>query len=175
VDDVASSGPEFFDIRYTEEKMPWDFGGIPDLLNKFLAERSETGRVLIPGCGSAYEIEAFSERGWEAMGLDFSAAGVARARQLLGPLGSKVHYGDFFDYPLGGRRFDAVYERAFLCSLPPEFFFMGPEDDPPPYPISQDELFKLLGGFFAKLRDQEVEDSLPLYAGKERWQIWTRK
>lgn len=196
VDDVASSGPEFFDVRYAEARMPWDFGGVPNLLEAFLADRREAGRVLIPGCGSAYEIETFSKRGWDAVGIDFSAVGVARARQLLGPLGSKVHHGDFFDYPLSARGFDAIYERGFLCSLPPEFrrryarrmakvlvpsgllfgfFFMGPEDEPPPHPISQDELFELLGSCFAKLQDSEVEDSLPLYAGKERWQIWARR
>ena len=49
-----------------------------------------TGRVLIPGSGSGYEIEAFSSSGWDVIGIDFSRVAVARARGLLGPLGSKV-------------------------------------------------------------------------------------
>ena len=89
-----------------------------------------------------------------------------------------------------------IYERTFLCTLLPDlrlryaqriaelivpsgvlcgFFFFGPEDEPPPYPISQFQLGQLLGSWFEKIEDNAVEDSLALYAGKERWQIWRRK
>ena len=119
-----------------------------------------------------------------------------RAQSLLGPLADKVHQGDFFEYPLGEMCFDIIYERTFLCTFPSEFwpryaqrivnlvapagilcgfFFMGPEDEPPPYPISQVQLDELLGGWFQHIEDKLVEDSLPLFAGKERWQIWRRK
>ena len=43
------------------------------------------------------------------------------------------------------------------------------------YPITQDQLDELLGSSFERVEDNPVEDSLPLYAGKERWQIWRRK
>ena len=152
--------------------------------------------MLIPGCGSGYEIEAFSSAGWDVIGIDFSKVAVARARRLLGPLAGRVRQGDFFDYPLREGWFDMIYERTFLCTLLPDFwlryaqriakliassgllcgfFFLGPEDEPPPYPISQDQLDQLLGSWFEKIEDDPVEDSLPLYAGKERWQIWRRK
>ena len=151
--DVGVSGPDFFDNRYAAGKMPWDFGGVPDSLKVFLAKHPGPGRVLIPGCGSGYEIEAFASRGWDVIGLDFSTVAVARARRLLGPLADKVHQGDFFDFPLGEGEFSIIYERTFLCTLVPEhwtryarriarltarsgilcgFFFLGPEDEPPP-------------------------------------------
>ena len=151
---------------------------------------------MIPGCGSGYEIEAFSLGGWDAIGIDFSTVGVARARGMLGPLAEKVYEGDFFTYPLRERSFDMIYERTFLCTLLPDvwphyaqriatliapsgilcgFFFLGPEEEPPPYPISQDQLDKLLGASFEKVEENAVEDSLPLYTGKERWQIWSHK
>ena len=175
--------------------MPWDFGGVPDSLKVFLAKHHGPGRVLIPGCGSGYEIEAFASRGWDVIGLDFSTVAVARARRLLGPLADKVHQGDFFDFPLGEGEFSIIYERTFLCTLVPEhwtryarriarltarsgilcgFFFLGPEDEPPPTRFLK-QLHELLGGWFTKIEDKPVEDSLPLFAGKERWQIWRRK
>ena len=196
MNDVDLSGPEFFDTRYAAGRMPWDFGGVPDLLKVFLEKHRGPGRVLIPGCGSGYEIEAFSSAGWDVVGIDFSRAAVARARSLLGPLANKVHQGDFFDYPFGEGCFDLIYERTFLCTFAPEFwpryaqrivnlaapasilcgfFFLGPEDEPPPYPISKNQLDALLGPWFQQIEDQPVEDSLPLLAGKERWQIWRRK
>lgn len=196
VDDVGIRGPEFFDTRYAAGKAPWDFGGVPDSLKVFLERHSGPGRALIPGCGSGYEIEAFSTAGWDVIGIDFSRIAVARARSLLGLLAERVHEGDFFDYPLREGSFDIIYERTFLCTFPPEFwpryaeriaaliaasgilcgfFFLGPEDEPPPYPISQVQLDELLGAWFRKIEDEPVEDSLPLFAGRERWQIWRRK
>ncbi|HEY5705446.1 MAG TPA: methyltransferase domain-containing protein [Terrimicrobiaceae bacterium] len=193
MDDVPSIGPEFFDVRYAAGKMPWDFGGVPKSLKAFLDTHHESGRVLIPGSGSGYEIEAFSSSGWDVIGIDFSRVAVARARGLLGPLGSKVYEGDFFTYPLREGSFDIIYERTFLCTLLPDFwpryaqriaklvapagllcgfFFLGPEEEPPPWPITQYQLGELLGSWFEKIEDNQVEDSLPLYAGKERWQIW---
>ncbi|MGB7836490.1 MAG: hypothetical protein WBL40_00100, partial [Terrimicrobiaceae bacterium] len=107
-----------------------------------------------------------------------------------------VHQGDFFEYPFGEGCFDIIYERTFLCTFAPKFwpryaqrivsliapagilcgfFFMGPEDEPPPYPISENQLDELLCPWFQRIEDKPVEDSLPLYAGKERWQIWRRK
>jgi hypothetical protein len=194
MDDAPIIGPEFFDVRYAAGKMPWDFGGVPKSLKVFLDTHHKSGRVLIPGSGSGYEIEAFSSSGWDVIGIDKVAVG--RARSLLGPLAGTVYEGDFFTYPLREGSFDIIYERTFLCTLPPDFwpryaqrivklvapagmlcgfFFLGPEDEPPPWPISQYQLDELLGNSFEKIEDKEVEDSLPLYAGKERWQIWRSK
>ena len=193
--DDGISGPDFFDTRYATGKMPWDFGGVPRSLKLFLEKNAGPGRVLIPGCGSGYEMEAFSSAGWDAIGIDFSTVAVARARRLLGPLAHKVYEGDFFAYPLREGWFDIIYERTFLCALPPSFwpryaqrmaklvassgilcgfFFFGPEDEPPPHPISHSQLDDLLGGYFRRIEDKAVDDSLPLYTGKERWQIWRR-
>ena len=113
MDEVSSSGPEFFDIRYAAGKMPWDFGGVPESLNMFLDRHCGPGRVLIPGCGSGYEIEAFFGKGWEVIGIDFSRLAVARARSLLGPLAGKVYEGDFFACPSIEGCFDIIYERTF--------------------------------------------------------------
>lgn len=196
MDEVPSSRPEFFDIRYSAGRIPWDFGGVPKALRGFLESRHGPGNVLIPGCGSGYEIKAFCSRNWDAVGIDFSTVAVTRARGLLGSLAGKVYEGDFFTYPLREEWFDIIYERTFLCALPPQmrpqyaqriakliapsgvlcgFFFFGPEDEPPPYPISQGQLDELLGKWFTKIEDKVVEDSLALYVGKERWQVWKRK
>ena len=196
MDDAPNSDPEFFNIRYATGRIPWDYGGVPNSLKLFIDQHAGPGRVLIPGCGSGYEIAAFSSGGWDVIGIDFSTVGVARARRLLGPLADKVYEGDFFTYPLPNRCFDIIYERTFLCTLLPDarsyyarridtliapsgilcgFFFLGPEEEPPPYPISQGQLDELLGGSFEKVEDNAVEDSLPLYAAKERWQIWRHR
>ena len=70
MDDAPIIGPEFFDVRYAAGKMPWDFGGVPKSLKVFLDTHHKSGRVLIPGSGSGYEIEAFSSSGWDVIGID---------------------------------------------------------------------------------------------------------
>ena len=57
-----STEAAFWDQRYEAEKMPWDFQGVPAALIHFL-KTTEPGRVLVPGCGSGYEIAAFLEAG----------------------------------------------------------------------------------------------------------------
>jgi SAM-dependent methyltransferase len=173
--------------------MAWDYGGVPCALAEFLKRHAMRGRVLVPGCGSGYEIRAFDAAGWNVLGLDFSRAAVDLARKVLGPVGERVPKGDFFTHPLDPGSFDLIYERTFLCALPPAawpayaermaellksdgllcgFFFFGPEEEPPPYPTSPMDLSRLLGTTFERTADEPVVDSLPLYAGKERWQIW---
>ena len=195
MNESTSNDPAFWDQRYQTGKMAWDCGGVPCALAEFLKHHTARGRALVPGCGSGYEIRAFHAAGWNVLGLDFSRAAVDRARKILGPVGKRVHEGDFFTQPLDPGSFDLIYERTFLCALPPTawpayagrmaellkpggllcgFFFFGPEEEPPPYPISLMELGRLLGTAFEKKIDAPVEDSLPLYAGKERWQVWCR-
>ncbi len=88
-----------------------------------------------------------------------------------------------------------MYERAFLCSLPrllrpryvqrvlellgPQgriagFFFFEDGERGPPFGLKVGELETLLGDLFERIADAEVGDSIPIFAGKERWQIWSR-
>ena len=190
-----SATPEFWDVRYRAEKMPWDLGAAPAELRIFLAQTSGRGRALLPGCGSAYEVKAFHDAGFDVTALDFSKAAVGRARHVLGALRNKVVQGDFFTHYFA-ERFDLIYERAFLCSLPPAershyaarmtellrpggsligIFLYGEELDPPPYPITDEEMTELLGENFSRVRSEPVRDSLPLFQGMERWEEWCRK
>ncbi len=191
-----SDAIEFWDQRYRAGRMPWDAGGLPAAFSDFLSRSKSPGRALVPGCGSAYEVRALAEAGWDVVGVDFSPAAVASARQVLGPFGACVRQTDFFGSELRGS-FDLIYERTFLCSLPPEcwpayakqvatllatggrlagFFYYGQESEPPPYPLSDVEASRLFGPWSRRVMDIAIPagDSLELYAGAERWQEWQR-
>ncbi|HZE59527.1 MAG TPA: methyltransferase domain-containing protein [Burkholderiales bacterium] len=81
-------------------------------LSRILGHALPGRRVLVPGCGSGYEIRQFAERGDDVLGIDFSDAALERARKLALP----ARQADFF--ALDERPFDVVYERTFLCALP---------------------------------------------------------
>ena len=114
-----SNQPDFWTVRYAAGKTPWDFSGVPSALKSFLERSSVPGRVLVPGCGSGYEIQAFDAAGYDVSAIDFSPAAVDQAKRVLGSLAERVILGDFFTHDFGQLRFDFIYERTFLCSMIP--------------------------------------------------------
>jgi SAM-dependent methyltransferase len=185
-----SSRPEFWDTRFRERVTPWDAGGAPPKLARWLKGRPRMS-VLVPGCGTGYEVRLFAEQGHDVLGIDFSDAALDAARAL----GLQVRKADFFALSEGP--FDLVYERAFLCALPrprwPDwarrmaelvrpggelagFFYMNDNERGPPFGTDRATLERLRGGAFALAEDEAVApgESIPVFQGREIWQVWKR-
>ncbi|MGN6317934.1 methyltransferase domain-containing protein [Trinickia sp.] len=185
---------QFWDERFRQGFTPWDQAGVPAAFAAF-AGRLARQPVLIPGCGSAYEAAWLAQAGWTVRAIDFAADAVAAARKQLGPHAAVVEQADFFTYqpPFAP---GWVYERAFLCALPPArradyarrmaqllapggvlagLFFFGESRKGPPFGIARTELEALLGDAFELIEDEPVTDSLPVFAGRERWMGWRRR
>ena len=186
--------PQFWDERFDQGFTPWDRGGVPDALRQFAA-RSEPMVCLIPGCGSAYGLAFLSEAGWDVTAIDISPAAVGAARAAVGVWGERVLEADFFQFapalPL-----QMIYERAFLCALPRTmwaqvaarwagllapgavlagYFFFDDGLRGPPFGIARAELDALLLPHFECVEDVAVDDSIPVFKGKERWMLWRRR
>ena len=146
-------------------------------------------RVLVPGCGSGYELLSLCEAGYEALAIDISDAAIARARTQVGPHAARVQLADCFALdadPAHAARYDWVYERAFVCALPPRlwdrwaqamvglvkpggvlagYFYFDPEPAArpmearrgPPFAMQRSELDAMLGAAF----DCVVERAVP--------------
>jgi SAM-dependent methyltransferase len=189
------SGAAFWDARYRESFVPWDAGRTPAALARFLHGERTPLRVLIPGCGSAYEALDFVAHGHDVLAVDFSAPALDRARAVLGERAHVLRQADFFADDLGAP-FDLVYERAFLCALPRTlwarwaarvaelvrpggrlagFFYFDDGERGPPFGLGSGEADALLAGAFDCITDAPVADSLPVFAGRERWQVWRRR
>ena len=187
--------PRFWDERFDKAFTPWDRGRAPDALRRFVAAAPQPLTVLIPGCGSARELALMCEAGWDAAAIDFSPVAVARARALAGPWAGCIAEADFFRYS-PPKPLDLVYEQAFLCALPRDrwpavarrwetllapggllagYFFFDDAAKGPPFGIARAQLDALLAPEFACIADEAVEDSLPVFEGKERWMVWKRK
>lgn len=189
-----STVPDFWNERFGKSFTPWDRAGVPQDLQRFVSERANA-TVLIPGCGAGHEVALFAEAGWDVTAIDFSPAAVAAAKQNLGPLARHVVEADFFKFEPASRP-QVVYERAFLCALPPAmneaivarwmallppggllagFFFFGEPDKGPPFPIVPTRLEGLLNPGFERIEDRAVGDSIDVFDGHERWQVWRRR
>ena len=192
-----SSTPDFWQTHYQTKVTPWDAGGVPQRLKAFLRDRTSGQKLLIPGCGSGYEIAAFALAGHDVTAIDFAEAAVERARKQLGTLPGRVILSDFFAADLPESGFDLVYERTFLCALPRRlwedyaarvasllrpggelagFFYFAVKDTGPPFGLKEGELQALLAPYFVCAADELVpeEQSVPVLSGGERWMIWKR-
>jgi SAM-dependent methyltransferase len=197
-DSSDSNQPDFWTVRYAAGKTPWDFGGVPLGLKSFLARSSAPGRVLVPGCGSGYEVQAFHEAGYDVSAIDFSPAAVEQAKRVLGGSAERVILGDFFTHDFGQHGFDLIYERTFLCSMTPSrwpayvnrmaelllpggrligVFLYGhrpPSSSGPPFPLTEREAEQLFKQRFELVRSEALTDSLPLFRDMEKWQEWLK-
>ncbi|HWA25680.1 MAG TPA: methyltransferase domain-containing protein [Lacunisphaera sp.] len=186
--------PEYWNARYLNDDTPWDFDGVPADLKEFLQKRGKGAKVLIPGCGSGHEIKAFAEAGYEVTAIDFAPFAVDRARRMVGSaLAENILLGDFFQYDFPGSSFDLIYERAFACAFTPDrrqayrdrlaqllkyrglligyYYYKRPLlTEGPPFGFAWGTADDLFARYFILTKDEPVNDSLPLFAGRERWQ-----
>ena len=202
--------PDFWDLRFNTGVIPWNAGGVPAEVTAFARDfrrlrfpaQLETDaarplrelRILIPGCGHAFEAACFAALGGQVTALDFSAAAITKAREVLGNWPGELLHADFFAYEPPSPP-DLIYERAFLCALPRKcwrdyagktaallpagallagFFLYGEEGKGPPFAAAPETVRDLLGPFFSCVEDRASLDPLPMFPG-ERWQVWRRK
>lgn len=188
--------PAFWDERFARRFTPWDRGGVPQALHTFVARNDRPLTTLIPGCGTAHELVHLSEAGWPVTAIDFAPEAVAMAKDGAGQWAERIEQADFFTWePKPHAELDFIYERAFLCALPPSmraqvaarwaallkpgallggFFYFDSSPKGPPFGILPGQLDALLSPAFTRLEDLEVTDSIPVFQGKERWQVWQR-
>ena len=190
-----SSKSDFWESRYRDHTTPWDAGKVPDALREYVMRIKTGSRILIPGCGSAYEAGYLAENGFDVLAIDFSPAAVELAKKNLSGFGDIVRLADFFEFDYG-KPYDVIYERAFLCALPPRmwpqyaprtaqllrpggelagFFFLRETEKGPPFGTTPEALHALLAPHFDLVEDRVVADSIPVFQDAERWQVWRKR
>lgn len=193
-----SSKADFWDTRYQNNVTPWDSAGLPSGFAahaNLLLSAEPAARVLIPGCGTAYELAWLRQQGVDALAFDFSPLAVQHARGAFPACADRILEADFFGPAVDGS-WHWVYERAFLCALPPQlasryaermasliprggvlagYFFLRDQAKGPPFGCSLFNLQQLLAPYFMLEEQQPVAASLPVFAPDEYWLTWRRQ
>lgn len=120
---VDMNGPtldaHYWNSQYISNTTGWDLGMPSPALVAFIdtLEKKDI-RILIPGCGNAYEAEYLLEAGFSNITLiDISAELVKKLQErFAGNANITVILGDFFE--LKGQ-FDVILEQTFFCALQP--------------------------------------------------------
>lgn len=115
--------PEFWQSRFESRQTPWDRGAPGPQIAAWLADGTlQPGqRVLVPGCGTGWDVAALARAGLQVTGLDYTGAAVdlARERLLAEGLRGVVQRADVLDWETADP-VDAVYEQTCLCALHPD-------------------------------------------------------
>lgn len=112
--------PEAWEERYGSPSAVWSGRVNPQVPAK--AEALEPGRAIDVGCGEGGDVIWLAQHGWEVTGMDFSPAGLERARQHAHDAGvgerTSFRVGDVRTWEPGDERWDLV--TAHYLHLPPE-------------------------------------------------------
>jgi methyl halide transferase len=122
------SGPDvdFWQQRFRTHQVPWDRGApSPQLLawldNGELSCGALNGALVVPGCGSGYEVAELAARGFQVTGIDYASVAVALTKDRLARTGlaANVVLADVLSWQ-PRTLLAAVYEQTCLCALHPD-------------------------------------------------------
>lgn len=122
---MAGPTREFWQQRFENKETAWDRGGpSPQLLVWLASGELQPCRIVVPGCGSGWEVAELASRGFEVIGIDYTAAAVEKTHALLldRSLKAEVIQADVVDYQ-PTKPFDAIYEQTCLCAIHPDHWF----------------------------------------------------
>jgi SAM-dependent methyltransferase len=122
---MAGPTTEFWQQRFEKNETGWDRGSpSPQLLAWLDSGELQPCRIVVPGCGSGWEVVELARRGFDVTGIDYTAAAVERTQLLIASKGLKaeVIQADVLSFQ-PEPAFDAVYEQTCLCAIHPEHWF----------------------------------------------------
>lgn len=122
---MAGPTREFWQQRFENQETGWDRGSPSPQLSAWLENGElQPCRIVVPGCGSGWEVAELATRGFEVIGIDYTAAAVEKTRALLfgRTLKAEVIQADVLGYQ-PTMPFDAIYEQTCLCAIHPDHWF----------------------------------------------------
>ena len=186
---------------WKEGTSPWDAQGVNPVVAQLVKENQiREGRVLVPGCGSGYDVVAMASPNRRVVGLDISETALQGAKAHASKCSSSefVEFlnADFFTYN-PPQKFDAIFDYTFFCAFPPSvrpqwaekmaellaldgelitlIFPIADHEGGPPYAVSVEAYEQVLRPWGFQLTS--CEDDIPSLArrkGQEKLARWAR-
>jgi len=182
---------DFWEQRYQNSETGWDLGAVSPPLKAYFDSREDKRiRILIPGCGNAYEAEYLHTNGFaDVTVIDLAPSAVERFKQRVPSFPKeKVILGDLFEHK---GSYDLIVEQTFFCALDPSLrlaystamarllaqggkvigvmFNIPLNDDRPPFGGNEAEYRKLFGPLFTIETMEPCRNSVAPRMGNELW------
>lgn len=194
-----SSAQSYWNERWENQETGWDIGYPSTPLKEFIDTLTDKNlRILIPGCGNAYEAEYLFDQGFDKVYVvDFAAKALQDFRRRVpGFPDEQLICGDFFT--LDAAPFDLILEQTFFCAIEPTLraqyaakmhqllapggklagvLFNDPAlgHDKPPFGGNAEEYKATFSPYFDFLEFRAAANSIPPRAGRELFIHFQRK
>lgn len=184
---------DFWDNRWQQGQTGWDLNGIAPAFKLYIdGLTNKNKRILIPGCGNAYEAEYLLQQGFNHVAvIDIAPTLTEQLSQKLknyidaGKL--QVFCGDFFEHTAS---YDLVLEQTFFCAINPNLraqyaqhmhtiltapgklvglMFNTHFDGGPPFGGNTEEYIPYFKPYFSQINMEPCLHSITPRAGKEVW------
>ena len=150
---------DIWNQRYLDHDMGWDIGYISTPLKAYFDQLSNKElRILIPGCGNAYEAEYLYQKGYKNVTLidwaqkaldDFQQRNMDFSKEQLICTDFFGHHGQY----------DLIIEQTFFCALDPELR--------PDYVQQMKNLLAKKGKLVGLLFNDKLYSHRPPFGGKK--------
>jgi len=112
--------PEYWEQRWKESQTGWDIGYPSTPIKEYFEQvNNKDIKILIPGCGNAWEGELLNSMGFtQVYMIDIAPTAVEHIKDRIPQLPEdRIILGDFFELE---EQFDIIVEQTFFCALNPE-------------------------------------------------------
>lgn len=184
----STTSAEYWDSRYLHNETGWDMNQVSPPLKGYIDSLEDKDlKILIPGCGNAYEAEYLLEKGFNKVTLiDLSKVVTERLKEKYKGKPIRIVNENFFDHP---DKYDLILEQTFFCALVPSlwknyvekcysllnnngkiagvFFNKSFTSSEPPFIANDDEYRKLFQPAFTFLKFESCTNSIAPRMGYE--------
>ncbi|MCX6290610.1 MAG: methyltransferase domain-containing protein [Bacteroidetes bacterium] len=108
----------YWDQQYQNNETGWDMNQVsPPVKNYIDTLSGKAIKILIPGCGNAYEAEYLMENGFTNVTLiDIAGTLVNSLREKFSGKPIRILHQDFFEH---NEKYDLILEQTFFCAINP--------------------------------------------------------
>ena len=178
----------YWNDRYLNNETGWDMSQVSPPLKSYIDSLTNNElKILIPGCGNAYEAEYLLIKGFKKVTLiDFSTVVTNRLKEKYKDKPISIVNENFFDH---AGKYDLILEQTFFCALDPSLrekyvekcynllkeggkiagVFFNKQFSPvqPPFIASDEEYKKLFQPKFTFLKFENCNNSIAPRMGYE--------
>ena len=183
--------------RYDTKETGWDIGFVSPPLKEYIDQITDLNiKILIPGCGNAYEAEYLFNKGFKNVFIvDYSQIAISNLIKRIPdfPIFNAV-CDDFFN--ISGQ-YDVILEQTFFCAIDPKlrnnyakqissllkengklvglFFSVPMFSDHPPFGGSKQEYIECFSKLFSINTIEKCYNSIKSRNNKELFFIFNKK
>ncbi len=152
----------YWSSRYQNQKTGWDLGEASKPLVEIFQHIEKNAKILIPGCGNAYEAEYLYNSGYKNVYIiDLAKEPVEEFKKRNKSFPAhQIILGDFFAH-VGA--YDFIIEQTFFCAIEPVLRKK--------YVVKSHELLKPKGMLLGVLFDRPFEGGPPFGGSKEEYNV----